>query len=137
MIWLAFVLLILANIGALASIARWCRQDRADLIARLLEAENDRGEAEADARTAREQRRGSFDANIVLARKRREADEEAFRVAEEFRQHLDGHGCLPTLDGIRAASVGQPVPPVPVELRVVEVPQLPAPVVSIKRGGRR
>jgi hypothetical protein len=101
MIWLAFVLLILANIGALASIARWYRQDRADLIARLLEAENDRDEAEADARTAREQRRGSFDANIVLARKRREADEEAFRVAEEFRQHLGGHGCLPTIDGIR------------------------------------
>lgn len=57
--------------------------------------------AEADARTAREQRRGSFDANIVLARKRRESDEEAFRVAEEFRQHLDAHVCAPTLDGIR------------------------------------
>lgn len=58
--------------------------------------------AEDKARAEKERRLGAHDANILLARKRREADEHAFLVAEEFRQHLDAGGCLPTLDAIRA-----------------------------------
>ena len=131
MIYLALAAFLAANIAALVSIAAWYRRDRDDLVGdnkrlrtQLASAERDAEEAEERARRSEERRQGAFDANVQLARTRREADDEVFRVTQEFREHLDGHACLPTLNGIRAGlDVGDgPEPPVSLETRGVVVP---------------
>ena len=142
---IAAALAIALNVAALVAIALWYRRDRLSLIAQrntaradvarltpqLASAERDAQEAEERARRSEERRQGVFDANVSLSRKSREADDEAFRVAQEFRDHLDSHACLPTLDGIRSGlDVGDgPEPPLSLETRGVVVPLR-------KRGGR-
>jgi hypothetical protein len=86
MIWLAFVLLILANIGALVSIARYYRQDRADLIAERNEARADALEAHTDAWLA-ESRADFADLKLQAAHIRADCAETALR-GELYRQTM-------------------------------------------------
>jgi hypothetical protein len=119
MTYLLLALAIAANIAALVNIAVWYRRDRderhgehdAEWAGECLRLHALKASAEADARQAEERRQGAFDANVNLARKRREADDEVFRVTQEFREHIDGHACLPTLDGVRAANTTRGLPP--------------------------
>jgi hypothetical protein len=131
MIYLILAAFLAANIAALVSIAAWYRRDRDDLVGdnkrlrtQLASAERDAEVAEERARRSEERRQGAFDANVQLARTRREADDEVFRVTQEFREHLDGHACLPTLNGIRGGlDVGDgPEPPLSLAARGVVVP---------------
>jgi hypothetical protein len=126
MIWLLLALAIALNIAALVSIAAWYRRDRADLLDDLAGARADALDARADLLEARTDLDMETEAHkhalVKLARaERKAADDRVLATVEAFRRNLDEHDaayvCLPTLDGIRAASVGMPVPPTPVELR--------------------